>query len=412
MPLPNVASSAAAAEDSNLSEVGGLTDRAVRKAAADTEPAWRTAGLEEGVQVWRIEKFEVKAWPESKFGKFHTGDSYVVLHAYIARKEIGRLQSASRGGRQRADSLCSTASGRIEYKIYYWLGDESTVDEMGTAAYKTVELCDYFDGRCRQYREAQGEESPEFLELFPNLEYLPGGIASGFRQVISDCFEACLYQIRKTANRVIEKPVTLSRAALNQGDCFILDTGRLVYVWHGSAAHPLEKYEANAAAERVVSRRRGQAESTHLLDDRFWSLLGGKGPIKGADEASDDIPEPEFGDGILYKLTDESGKMEMFEVARRHLSRAMLDSDNVMILDRLCEICVWIGADASLGETRSALWAAYNFLKTNRRDLAIPIHMYKEGQQIRNKFWNQIFVDRPVPQPKRRASAISPSLLR
>jgi hypothetical protein len=32
--------------------------------------------------VWRIEKFCVVPWPQAKYGKFHTGDSYVVLHSY------------------------------------------------------------------------------------------------------------------------------------------------------------------------------------------------------------------------------------------------------------------------------------------------------------------------------------------
>ena len=32
------------------------------------------------VRVWRIEKFLVKAWPKELYGKFHKGDSYIVLY--------------------------------------------------------------------------------------------------------------------------------------------------------------------------------------------------------------------------------------------------------------------------------------------------------------------------------------------
>lgn len=361
--------SAAPVKNSNMAGIGGEADRNQRKAAALLEPAWSQAGLAAGLQVWRIEKFEVKAWPVSKHGKFYTGDSFIVLNSVEEK-------------------------GQLKHHIFFWIGNESSIDEMGTAAYKTVELCDFFGGKPTQRREEQNKESAEFLALFPDMTYLPGGISSGFRQVVGDCFEVKLYQIRKTPKGVVEKEVTMSRKSLNQGDCFILDAGRLVYIWHGKSAHPLEKYEANAAAERIESRRRGQATATHVLDDKFWTLLGGKGPIKDASEATDEIAEPESGDGVLYKLTDETGKMVMFEVARGLLSKTMLDSDNVMILDRLCELCIWIGADASLGETRSALWATYNFLKTNSRDMTVPIHLYKEGQAIPHRVWNQIFEER------------------
>jgi len=327
-----------------------------------------------------------------------------VLHSQLVNHVVGRLPDAPGGARNK--TAVSDAAGKLEYHLYYWIGVESSIDEMGTAAFKTVELSHKLDCDVKQLREVQYEESGEFQALFqPKVEYLPGGVPSGFRQVISDCFEASLYHIRKIGNNIVEKLVTLDRSSLNEGDCFMLDTGKLIYVWHGREAHPLEKYESNAAAERLVSRRQGQAESTHTLDDRFWTLLGGRGHVRAAHEASDEIPEPELGDGVLYKLTEESGKMEMFEVARGLLSRAMLDSDNVMILDNVSEICVWIGADASMAVTRSGVWAAYNFLKTNRRDLTVPIEMYKEGQQIDNKHWNAIFVERPLPQ---RAFASAP----
>ena len=39
------------------------------------------AGQEEGLQIWRIEDFEVVPW--TKVGTFHSGDSYIILKVDI-----------------------------------------------------------------------------------------------------------------------------------------------------------------------------------------------------------------------------------------------------------------------------------------------------------------------------------------
>jgi len=91
----------------------------LKKLAAQGEPAWKTAGKHVGVEVWRIEKFQVKAWPKEQYGKFYEGDSYIVLRTY--KKEDALL-----------------------WDVHFWLGEHTSLDEAGTAAYKTVELDDFF----------------------------------------------------------------------------------------------------------------------------------------------------------------------------------------------------------------------------------------------------------------------------
>ena len=46
--------------------------------------------------------------------------------------------------------------GNRSYDVFFWIGAETSEDEAGTAAYKTVELDDYLGDEPVQYREVQG----------------------------------------------------------------------------------------------------------------------------------------------------------------------------------------------------------------------------------------------------------------
>ena len=71
------------------------------------------AGKEPGVQVWRIEKLKPVPLKPADFGIFHSGDSYVVLK-----------------------TSQKPNSGALVHDIFFWLGEDSSQDEEGTAALK------------------------------------------------------------------------------------------------------------------------------------------------------------------------------------------------------------------------------------------------------------------------------------
>jgi gelsolin len=70
--------------DTNLALFGSDIEKKLKYSTAETEPAWKGAGQKQGIQIWRIEKFQVKAWSEKMYGQFYEGDSYIVLQVSLA----------------------------------------------------------------------------------------------------------------------------------------------------------------------------------------------------------------------------------------------------------------------------------------------------------------------------------------
>eukprot|EP00440_Ansanella_granifera_P018623 gb/GFBE01020229.1/.p1 GENE.gb/GFBE01020229.1/~~gb/GFBE01020229.1/.p1 ORF type:complete len:372 (+),score=87.30 gb/GFBE01020229.1/:1-1116(+) len=361
-------------EDSNCAGIGSQEDKDLRKQAAGGERAWQGAGEQVGVQIWRIEKFQVVAWPEKEYGNFYKGDSYIILQTT-----------------KRPYALANS------WDIFFWLGSQSSQDEQGVAAYKSVELDDFLDGAAQQHREVEGSESKEFLALFTSIHYLEGGVDSGFHHVGPTAYVARLLQVRRSKGRdsaVRVKEVPLSRESLNEGDAFILDAGTTIYTWFGQDCSPFEKSMAATTAENLENERNGTAKVKQHSEesDKFWSLLGGSGPIKSADQGDAAVETP-VGEGVLYKFSDDSGTLCMSEVARNKISHKVLESSNTFILDTLAELYVWLGKSTSEDERRQAVPTALQFLASHGRPANTPIKCFREGNLIRNETWNSIMVD-------------------
>ena len=96
-----------------------LVDK-VKQMALKEKSVWENVGQQVGLEIWRIENFQVVPWPKEQYGKFFSGDSYIVLNTYKK----------------------NPSHAALSYDVHFWLGCKSSKDEWGTAAYKTVEIDD------------------------------------------------------------------------------------------------------------------------------------------------------------------------------------------------------------------------------------------------------------------------------
>jgi len=341
-------------EDSNIEKLGSKEDKDARYKASQGENAWAGVGKEVGMWIWRIEKFQVVTWPKEQYGNFYTGDSYILLKSYKTDPE----------------------KPKISHDIHFWIGSDSSQDEYGTAAYKTVELDDYINlgsgSDPVQHRELESYESPAFLSYFPKgIKFLKGGVDSGFRHVEAKSYSSKLLQI-KGKKHCIVREVELSGKSLNKGDIFILDVGLEMMEWIGSSASIAEKAKA-AELIRAMAEERGGMVKITVYDEKasppgktFWDALGGK--VEVAPAVPDDavIQKPKK----LFQLSDKTGKLVLSPVP---VSKKSLESSDVFIFDIGYEVYVWVGKGATKAEKANGLSYATNYLFENKRPKTLPI---------------------------------------
>lgn len=354
-------------DETNAAKLGSDEDRATKKKSAQTENAWKGAGQKVGIQIWRIEKFKVVAWPPDQYGAFYSGDSYLILNTY---KEKGK------------DAL--------KWDLHFWLGKHTTQDEAGTAAYKTVELDTLLDDGPVQHREVMGYESDLFLSYFPNIRIMEGGVDSGFKHVEKEKYEPRLMHL-KGKKKVRTMQVDKSVSSLNSGDVFILDLGEHIYKWEGKSAGMFEKNKGREVCDAIKTERKGKITIHNIREgdkdadtQEFFKNLGGTvdSPIKSDKEGGDDKEFEEANAKVrqLWKLSDASGKMEFSKVSEGNaIKKSQLDTNDVFIFDSGAEIYAWVGKGASEKERFEAMVFAQQYLTKNKRPPQLPISRILEG---------------------------------
>jgi hypothetical protein len=330
----------------------------------DIDPAFVGAGQKAGIELWRIEnKVPVKM---ECTGQFHVGDSYLLLK-----------------------TNASKSSGSLSWDLHFWLGAESSQDEIGIAAYKAVELDQSLGDGPVQYREVQDHESELFMSYFKGdgIEYLPGGVASGFNTVDRDHYETRLLHL-KGKRTVRATPVPVSSSSLNTGDSFILDAGMKLYLWNGPGANKYEKAKGAQLCQKIKDQERGGKAYVIFMDEdpnnaEFWAALGGQIEVTntGDDDAAAERAAKEA--TKLFKVSDEGGSLAVTEVPTSDgkLTRDLLDTNDVFILDLGATIFVWIGKGSNPSERKEGMMSAQRYLQQTGKPMHTPVSRVVEGAE-------------------------------
>jgi len=294
------------------------------------------------------------------YGMFFGGDSYVVKYTY-------------------------EKNGRGSYIIYFWQGQDSTLDEKAASAIHTVRLDNELGGKAVQVRVTQGNEPRHFLRIFRGkMIVFLGGKASGFRNLRDhdtyDVDGTRLFQVRGTCPddvRAVQVPEVT--ASLNSDDVFILETPSATYLWLGRGANDDEKEMAQNAIKLVAPDHEPVTINEGEEPAKFWSSLGGEGDYnKGYDGQGIPLLVPR----LFHCHVSPTGKFRVEEIT--HFKQEDLDEDDIMVLDSGDEIYVWVGNKSSSEERRLSMKMAEEYLKsdpTDRSQELTLIFTVKQGDE-------------------------------
>ena len=344
-------------KDTNLALFGSDTEKEVKKEAAELEPAWQKTGKKAGIQIWRIEMFEVKEWPKEEYGKFFNGDSYIILNTYT------KAESES-----------------FFYDIHFWIGRLSTQDEYTTAANKTVELHTYLDLLPILHREVEGHESDLFKSYFSEITIMRGGIDSGFRQVLPEAYKPRLFHIRYENALMSVQQVGLKRNHLNSEDTFILDLGIKIYHLIGKKSNKEEKFKGAQYLHALKAERKGVAQ-TETVEEDDWPSLGEMTILDG-DEIGVKKPRQKKFIHKVFRLKerDESAVLDWDFISEGRVLKEKFDGGDVYVADSGNHLFIWVGLGASIAERINSLSYAHNYLSASEHPL-IPISVEMEGKE-------------------------------
>ena len=313
-------------EDTNMALFGTDIEKNLRHKNAETEPEWHKIPNKPCLKIWRIEKFNIVPWPENMYGTFYNGDSFIILSI----QEI---------------------NGNLDYTAYMWVGKQSTKDETGTAAYKIVELDDFFHSGIDLCYEAQDNETEDFRNLFSEIIVEEGGIESGFKKIKEEKWDVRLLRIYYDGKIPRTEEVPLFSTCMICQKIKDARNGRPKYKFFD---------EGDSGTKAIMTK--------YLKDDGANVKLrstGNKRRLRSNPKK-------------MFKLSDADGKLTMTEIK---FGKESLDTNDTFLIDNGKMIYIWCGKNSSKQEKRMGIPYAQKYKEISKDKLNSPIVLINEGSK-------------------------------
>lgn len=359
----------------------GILKKAKVKIASftDIDPLFEFAGVDEGVEIWRVENLKLVSVDKSLYGFFYEGDCYVVL------------------------VTTATQSGKIVWDLHYWKGSKASVDKAFVCAIKACELHRQLRHQSHQYREVQGQESDLFKQYFTKITIVKGGTPSALKIMKKVPLIPRLFQVKGPKNQVVVKQVNAHYSSLNSGDIFVLETEDVIIQWSGKQCNLCERATALEFTTHLKLFRPKVKQVEYLYEGYnetnafFWQTLKGKPrTMKSRSEGGSDtayvgstimdlysiheskntgvqislvetrfMPTPKR--STIRPLSKNASSSQVQQIPLKVRNFANLKQDSMYLLDCDLSLFLWYGKRASsAARTLARGMAEESILKFNR----------------------------------------------
>uniref|UniRef100_A0A1I7VK85 Gelsolin-like protein 1 n=1 Tax=Loa loa TaxID=7209 RepID=A0A1I7VK85_LOALO len=192
-------------------------------------------------------------------------------------------------------------------------------------------------------------------------------------------------EMGKMSVRMVSKG-NFQYSQLESKDAFILDAYNAgIYVWIGKNCSPNERKKAMEYAIKYIELQ-GRSKNTQVV-----RVLEGAEPVAFTQWASSWESSKKIPPFIpkLYQCSDQNGRLAIEEIC--NYTQKDLDGDDVMILDTMKVIYVWVGTGANEQEKKLADEAANKYLQGDTLPRPVGAEIVKVLQGRETPEFKKIF---------------------
>ena len=164
-----------------------------------------------------------------------------------------------------------------------------------------------------------------FIKSLCPLVVITGRTTSGFYTVDETLHTTRLYRVSGQQTLAMNA-CPLSTQSLDHRYVFIVDAGRMIYIWTGKKSTLMLRSKARLVAEKMnKNERKGSSEIVTVAqggeEPEFWAVFGGQQGAEIKDSLQTDIEYPR---PVLYKVGLGMGYLELPQVRHRDLIISLL----------------------------------------------------------------------------------------
>eukprot|EP01080_Neovahlkampfia_damariscottae_P006648 gene6648-10813_t len=272
------------------------------------------------IMIWKIEEFEKVKYPKEMYGRFFSGDCYIILYKYMKKN-------------------------KYYYVVYFWQGSNSSKNDKGSSALLSVNLAENLQEENVQIRILQHQETSHFLSMFDTF-IIHFGKHSDYEQNSMEVLE-----IRKSNTGAIRAiGIDKNYVYIHSNSVFIFKTNNEVVIRIGNHCTEEEieytKKVVGAISDKKLIINDESNDISSLLKKSFnveTVVSGSRNPMK------------------LYHFFAQSGVVEYSEIY--DFSQSNLNEEDVYVLHNGDIVYCWFGEKSSFYSRKFTLELAEKYTK-------------------------------------------------